>query len=173
MLSDLNTHPAAKSMGLYRRVEYAQTTGTNSSTAGEDNMSCKPATYNSTVVSYINNQGGKYQYHCADRLNSYRALLMCQNNGTALWACHIPRRLTVLADGLSCPAQMSGTDWSLHISVFHAGMRNLLFAMRSNHKLPLFVSPLPDPSAMTVDALSISWKAGICLLSASSVAIYL
>ena len=28
-----------------------------------------------------------------------------------------------------------------------------------NHKLPLFVSPVTDPSAMGVDALSMSWKA--------------
>ena len=33
-----------------------------------------------------------------------------------------------------------------------------LFATTWNHKLPLFVSPVPDPSAMAVDALSMSWK---------------
>ena len=34
-----------------------------------------------------------------------------------------------------------------------------LFATRWNHKLPLFVFPVPDLSAMAVDALSMSWKA--------------
>ena len=63
------------------------------------------------------------------------------------------------------PTQMSGTEWSLHLSVFQAitqewGIPTLdLFATRWNHKLPLFVSPVPDPLAMAVDALSMSWKA--------------
>ena len=57
------------------------------------------------------------------------------------------------------------TAWFLHPSVFRAltwewGIPLLyLFALRWNHKLPLFVSPVPDPSAMAVDALSMSWKA--------------
>ena len=34
-----------------------------------------------------------------------------------------------------------------------------MFATRWNHKLPPFVSPVPDPSAMAVDALSMSWNA--------------
>ena len=32
-----------------------------------------------------------------------------------------------------------------------------LFAMRFNNKLPLFVSPVPDPLATAVDALSQPW----------------
>ena len=60
---------------------------------------------------------------------------------------------------------MSGTQWSLHPSVFRALTREWgiplldLFAMRWNHKVPLFVFPIPDPSAMTVDAVPMSWKA--------------
>ena len=74
-----------------------------------------------------------------------------------------PQEIERLADILSRPSQMSGTVWSLHPSVIRAqewGIPLLdLFAMRWNHKLPLFVSPVPDPSAMAVDALSMSWKA--------------
>ena len=33
-----------------------------------------------------------------------------------------------------------------------------LFATRFNKKLPLFVSPVPDPHAWAVDALSLSWE---------------
>ena len=33
-----------------------------------------------------------------------------------------------------------------------------LFATRFNNKLPLFVSPVPDPMATAVDALSLSWE---------------
>ena len=32
-----------------------------------------------------------------------------------------------------------------------------LFAMRINNKLPFFVSPVPDPLASAVDALSLPW----------------
>ena len=32
-----------------------------------------------------------------------------------------------------------------------------LFATRWNHKLPTFVSPVPDPMAWAVDALSLNW----------------
>jgi len=33
-----------------------------------------------------------------------------------------------------------------------------LFATRFNHRLPLFVSPVPDPLALAVDALSMDWE---------------
>ena len=32
-----------------------------------------------------------------------------------------------------------------------------LFAMRFNNRLPVFVSPVPDPLATAVDALSQPW----------------
>ena len=90
---------------------------------------------------------------------------MCQANLIVLQARHIPGRLNVLADILLRPSRMSGTEWSLHTSVFRAltqewGIQLLgPFATRWNHKLPLFVSPVPDPSAMAVHALSMSWNA--------------
>ena len=100
------------------------------------------------------------QYSCADRPRSYSS---CQANQIVLRARHIPMRLNVLADILSRPSQMSGTIWSLHPPVFRArewGIPLLdLIATRWNHKLPLFVSPVSDPSTMTVDDLSMSWKA--------------
>ena len=33
-----------------------------------------------------------------------------------------------------------------------------LFATRLNTKLPLYVSPIPDPQAWAVDALNIPWE---------------
>ena len=33
-----------------------------------------------------------------------------------------------------------------------------LFATRLNHKLPLYVSPVPDPNAWDIDALNINWQ---------------
>ena len=56
------------------------------------------------------------------------------------------------------------TEWSLHPEVFQAicSQRHQpqvnLFATRFNNKLPQFVSPVPDPQAWEVDALSLSWE---------------
>ena len=33
-----------------------------------------------------------------------------------------------------------------------------LFATQFNHRLPLYVSPVPDPEALAVDAMSVSWE---------------
>ena len=54
-----------------------------------------------------------------------------------------------------------------HLNVIAGGFDHLcsswhtaqvdLFATRFNHKLPRFVSPVPDPQAWKVDALSLSW----------------
>ena len=34
-----------------------------------------------------------------------------------------------------------------------------MFPAKMNNKLPLYVSPVPDPNAMTLDALNILWEA--------------
>ena len=33
-----------------------------------------------------------------------------------------------------------------------------LFATRLNHRLPLYVSPIPDQKALSIDALSMNWN---------------
>ena len=40
--------------------------------------------------------------------------------------------------------------------VVHPSCRDL-FATRLNHKLPLYVSPVPDPNSWNIDALNINW----------------
>ena len=75
---------------------------------------------------------------------------------------HIPGRLSVVADKLSRLDQTTQTEWSL-LQVFQAICNRWhrpqinLFATRFNNKLPLFVSPEPDPLATAVDALSLPW----------------
>ena len=77
---------------------------------------------------------------------------------------HIPGRLNVVADKLSRLGQTIQTEWSLLPEVFQAICSRWhrpqidLFATRFNNKLPLFVSPVPDPLATAVDALSLSWE---------------
>ena len=74
-----------------------------------------------------------------------------------LKARHIPGRLNMVADKLS-------RQWSLLPEVFKTICSRWnqpqidLFATRFNNKLPLFVSPVPDPLATAVDALSLPWE---------------
>ena len=77
---------------------------------------------------------------------------------------HILGRLNVIADKLSRHNQPIQKEWSFSQQVFNllcstwAQPQVDLFATRFNHKLPKFVSPVPDPTAWAVDAMSLSWE---------------
>ena len=68
-----------------------------------------------------------------------------------------------MADLLSRSNQVQSTEWSLHPQVFKQICQKWftphvdLFATHLNHKLPLYVSPAPDPKAWDIDALNINW----------------
>ena len=120
------------------------------------------ATDNTTVVSYINKQGGMRSGSLCALL--WRLLSWCHHRGITLRARHIPGRLHVIADKLSRHNQVIQTEWSLSPSGFQSVVFQVaptasgLFATRFNHKLPRFVSPVPDQAAWAVDALSLSWE---------------
>ena len=112
------------------------------------------ATDNTTVVSYINKEGGmKLGPFCA---LLWKILTWCTRNQVTLKARHIPGWLIVVADKLSRLGQTIQTEWSLLPEVFRTicgrwhRPKIHLFATRFNNKLPLFVSPVP--------ALSLPWK---------------
>ena len=72
--------------------------------------------------------------------------------------------IVFVADALSRPHCVLHTEWTLahHVlervwSHFHKPMVDL-FATRFNHRLATYVSPVPDPQAWAVDALSLSWE---------------
>ena len=94
----------------------------------------------------------------------WRILSWCSRKQVTLKARHILSRLNVIADKLSKLDQTIQTEWSLHPEVFKAACSRWhqpqvdLFATRFNNKLPQFVSPVPDPQAWAVDALSLSWE---------------
>ena len=119
------------------------------------------ATDNTTVVAYINKEGGMHSGSLCALL--WRLLSWCSLRKVFLRARHIPGRLNVIAEKLSRQRQVIQTEWSLHPEVFNQiclrwHLPKLdLFATRYNCKLPQFVSPVPDPKAWAVDALSLSW----------------
>ena len=120
------------------------------------------ATDNTTVVSYINKEGGMRSGTLCALL--WRILTWCTRNQVILKARHIPGWLNVVADKLSRLGQTIQTEWSLLPEVFQTICYRChrpqidLFATRFNNKLPQFVSPVPDPMATAVDSLSRPWE---------------
>ena len=120
------------------------------------------ATNNTTVVAYINKEGGVRSGSLCALL--WRLLSWCNLREICLRACHIPGRLNVIADKLSRHCQVIQTEWSLHPDVFAQNYHRWhlpkvdLFATRYNCKLPQFVSPVPNPKAWAMYALSLSWE---------------
>ena len=93
----------------------------------------------------------------------WRILTWCSQRQVTLKARHIPGHLNVIADKLSRLGQTIQTEWSLLPEVFQQICNQWhwpqidLFATRFNHKLPQFVSPVPDSLAVAVDALTLPW----------------
>ena len=120
------------------------------------------ATDNSTVVAYINKQGGTHSLEMCALL--WKIMTWCHFYQITLTARHIPGCLNVIADLLSRSNQVQPTERSLHLQVFKQICHKWftphvdLFATRLNHKLPLYVSPVPDKNAWDIDALNINWS---------------
>ena len=90
----------------------------------------------------------------------WKIVTWCHHYQIALKARHIPGCLNVISDLLSRSNQVQSTEWSLHpcsnIS-FKSGFVDI-FATGLNHKVPLYVSPVPDQNAWDIDALNINWS---------------
>ena len=125
------------------------------------NCSVQVATDNTTVVAYINKQGGTRSWDRCALL--WRLMSWCSQNHVILTARHVPGCINVIADQLSRKGQALHSEWSLHPDIFTQicqieGTPHIdLFATRFNNKLPLFVSPVPDPLCLQVDAMSMDW----------------
>ena len=119
-------------------------------------------TDNTTLVTYINKEGGMKSGSLCALL--WRLLLWCNQRQIVLWARHILGHLNSIADKLSRHKQVIQTEWSLLQEVFDLLCRRWhkpdvdLFATRFSHKLPRFVSPVPDKLAWKAGALSLQWE---------------
>ena len=115
---------------------------------------------NATAVAYLRKEGGTRSLtmcHLAIDI-----LQMLDNMCVTLVVRHIPSKRNVLVDTLSRTKPLS-TEWQLNKAVF-AQILELapvleidLFATRINTQLDQFVSPIPDPLAQGVDALTAPW----------------
>ena len=120
------------------------------------------ATDNSTVVSYINKQGGTRSPTLL-RL-TVDLFLWLETQNIIVRARHIPGCLNVIADHLSRPNQPILTDWSLHPKIVKRIFRVWgtpevdMFSTLLNSHLPRFMSPIPEPRALAVDALFQDWQ---------------
>ena len=125
------------------------------------NQTLLVATDNSTVVVYINKQGVTHSAEMCFLL--WKIMTWCHHYHITLKARHIPGCLNVMADLLSRSNQVQSTEWSLHPQVFKQICQKWFtphadrFATHLNHKLPLYVSPVPDPNAWDIDALNLNW----------------
>ena len=122
------------------------------------------ATDNSTVIAYINKQGGTHSAEmCAllwkiiylmpslpDNLKSQANPRVpdCDGRPTV----PINRRVTA-----SAGVQTDLSKWfTPHVD---------LFATRLNHKVPLYVSPVPNQHAWDIDALNITGRVSLLMLT--------
>ena len=125
------------------------------------NQTVLAPTDHSTVVAYINKQGGTHSAEMCALL--WKIMTWCHHYHITLKARHIPGCLNVMADLLSRSNQVQSTEWSLHPQVFKQICQKWftphvdLFATHLNRKLPLYVSPIPDPGAWDIGALNINW----------------
>ena len=126
------------------------------------NQTVSVTTDNSTVVAYINKQGGNHLAEMCALL--WKIMTWCYCYQITLKARHIPGCLNVMAKLLSRSNQVQSTEWSLHLQVFKQICLKWftphvdLFATRLNHKVPLYMSPVPDQNAWDIDALNINWS---------------
>ena len=118
-------------------------------------------TDNSTVMFYLRKQGGTRSPTLC-RI-TWEILRWCAQQRVTLTVKHIPGKKNVLADSLSRSFRLPGTEWTLlqgvvdHLGDLWGKPLMDLFATQLNHRLPCYVSPLPDPQAYAIDAMSISW----------------
>ena len=126
------------------------------------NQTVLVATDNSTVVAYINKEGGTHSVEMCALL--WKIMTWCHHYQITLRAMHIPGYVNVMVDLLSRSNQVQSTEWSLHLQLFKQVCQKWftpkvdLFATHLNHTVPLHVSPVPDQHAWDIDALNISWS---------------
>lgn len=116
---------------------------------------------NMTAVTYINNMGGTHSVKC--NCITKKIILWCKQRNIWISAYHIPGVDNVTADRYSRKLSFH-TEWMLDKNVFKKlclefGTPDIdLFASRSNHLLPSYMSLYPDPFACAINAFHHVWN---------------
>ena len=116
---------------------------------------------NSTVVQYINKQGGTKSIPLC--LKTWKLWNLAIKHQIQLKAAHVAGKSNVLADILS-RNKIKHTEWSLEKTIVQTIFQQLgaplidLFASIHNRQTPIYCTWFPHPQAYTVDALSIPWQ---------------
>ena len=126
------------------------------------NSTVMVSTDNTTVVAYIRHQGGTHSIELSGEV--WNVLNLCLAHNIHLLVKHIPGRFNTLADRMSRIDKPISTEWSLNQEIANKIFQIMdfpsidLFATRLNHRLPIYVSPIPDQKALSIDALSMDWN---------------
>ena len=116
---------------------------------------------NTTVLAYLRNQGGTRS--AVLNWTAQDLLRWAERHSISLLLQFIMGRNNVLADSLSRPNQILGSEWTLRLSVFQQLQRRWLvsidlFATSLNHCCLPYFSPFHDPNALGTDALLQPWN---------------
>ena len=126
------------------------------------NSTALVSTDNTTVVAYIRHQGGTHSTELSEEV--WNVLNLCLAQNIHLLAKHLPGRFNTLADRMSRIDKPISTEWSLNQEIANKIFQIMdfpsidLFATRLNHRLPLYVSPIPDQKELSIDALTMDWN---------------
>ena len=115
---------------------------------------------NTTAVAYLRRQGGAL----SPALNAVaqRILRWAEWLNIVLMPQFVPGRNNVVADALSRPNQVLGSEWMLHQDVFNWLRQRWpvtidLFASSLSHRCSVYFAPVLDPMAAGTNAMLQSW----------------
>ena len=115
---------------------------------------------NMTAVAYLRRQGGTL--FPALNVVAQRALRWAEQLNIILMPQFVPGRNNVVADALSRPDQVLGSEWMLHQDVFNWLCQCWpvtidLFASSLSHRCSVYFAPVSDSMAAGTDAILQSW----------------
>lgn len=115
---------------------------------------------NTSTIAYLRNQGGTRSRGLNQEAQGI--LRWAEDVGTEVRPQYLKGSKNVVADALSRPNQIQGTEWTLCQEVVdklvHLWPATIdLFATSLNYRLPVYFAPLRDPSSAGTDALLQPW----------------
>ena len=125
------------------------------------NRSIVIASDNTTVLGYLRNQGGTKSHELTSWTS--RVFQFADSINLTFTCRHVPGKKNVLADQVSRQGQAIQTEWMLHPKILRmiwtrwSRPRIDAFATCLTRQLQRYFSPVPDPHAEAVDALSQDW----------------